>query len=212
MERYIEELIGMIHGAALFETKTVERLGIPALKMSDGTMGVRAEHEPDQWIAAGNNDDFASYLPCTSAVASTWNRELAIKAGQVLGAEARGRGKDVILGPGMNIKRSPLCGRNFEYMSEDPEVVAEIATAMVRGIQENDVAACGKHFAANSQETDRNSVNTLVDERTLNEIYFPGFRAAVEEGEMLTIMGAYNRLNGEHCCTSHKLLDKVLRE
>ena len=221
MERYIEELlgkltleekIGMIHGAALFETKTVERLGIPALKMSDGTMGVRAEHEPDQWIAAGNNDDFASYLPCTSAVASTWNRELAIKAGQVLGAEARGRGKDVILGPGMNVKRSPLCGRNFEYMSEDPEVVAEIATAMVRGIQENDVAACGKHFAANSQETDRNSVNTLVDERTLNEIYFPGFRAAVEEGEMLTIMGAYNRLNGEHCCTSHKLLDKVLRE
>ena len=221
MEKYIEELlgkltleekIGMIHGAALFETKSVERLGIPALKMSDGTMGVRAEHEPDQWIAAGNNDDFASYLPCTSAVASTWNRELAKKAGQVLGEEARGRGKDVILGPGMNIKRSPLCGRNFEYMSEDPEVVAEIATAMVRGIQENDVAACGKHFAANSQETDRNSVDTLVDERTLNEIYFPGFRAAVEESDMLTIMGAYNRLNGEHCCTGHKLLDNVLRE
>lgn len=221
MENYIEELldnltleekIGMIHGATLFETKAVERLGIPALKMSDGTMGVRAEHEPDRWVAAGNNDDFASYLPCTSAVASTWNRELAKKAGQVLGAEARGRGKDVILGPGMNIKRSPLCGRNFEYMSEDPEVVAEIATAMVKGIQENDVAACGKHFAANSQETDRLAVDTVVDERTLNEIYFPGFKAAVEDGDMLTIMGAYNRLNGEHCCTSKNLLNGVLRK
>lgn len=220
-ENYIEELIeklsleekiGMIHGATLFKTKTVERLGIPALFMSDGTMGVRAEHEPDRWVLSGNNDDFVSYLPCTSAVASTWNRELALKAGRVLGAEARGRGKDVILGPGMNIKRNPLCGRNFEYMSEDPKVVSELASEMVKGIQENDVAACGKHFAANSQETDRLAVDTVVDERTLNEIYFPGFRAAMEKGGMFSVMGAYNRLNGEHCCMSRKLLDNVLRK
>lgn len=220
-ENYIEELIeklsleekiGMIHGATLFKTKEVKRLGIPALFMSDGTMGVRPEHEQDRWVLSGNNDDFVSYLPCASAVASTWNRELALKAGRVLGAETRGRGKDVILGPGMNIKRNPLCGRNFEYMSEEPMVVSELASEMVRGIQENDVAACGKHFAANSQETDRLAVDTRVDERTLNEIYFPGFRAAIEKGKMFSIMGAYNRLNGEHCCMSRELLDDVLRK
>lgn len=220
-EKYIEKLlgemtltekIGMIHGATLFQTKEIERLGIPALKMSDGTMGVRMNFRDDEWIALKNEDDYTTYLPCYSAVASTWNRELAYEAGKILGEETRGRGKDVILAPGMNIKRNPLCGRNFEYLSEDPKVVEEIVVPVVKGIQESDVAACGKHFAANSQETDRLSVDTIVDEKTLNEIYFPGFKAAIDKGNMYTIMSAYNRLNGEQCSTSKKLLTDVLRK
>jgi beta-glucosidase len=207
----LEEKIGMIHGAGLFRTEGVKRLGIPPLHMSDGPMGVRAEFADREWRSVGTTDDFVSYLPCNSAIASTWNREMAEKAGFVLGEETRGRGKDVILAPGINIKRSPLCGRNFEYMSEDPKVVEELVTPLVKGIQENDVAACVKHFAANSQETERLWVDTVADERTLQEIYFPGFRAAIEKGGIFSLMGAYNRLNGEHCCTGTKLLGEVLR-
>ena len=220
-EKYIEELlskltleekIGMVHGAGIFHTEAVERLDIPSLWFSDGPMGVRMEFADDLWHIADNNDDFVSYLPCNSAIASTWNREVAKSMGTVLGREARGRGKDVILAPGINIKRSPLCGRNFEYMSEDPRLIEEMVVPMVQGIQENDVAACAKHFAANSQETERLWVDTIVDERTLQEIYFPGFKAAIEKGDIYSIMGAYNKLNGEHCCTSKSLLNKVLRD
>ena len=208
----LEEKIGMIHGAGLFRTEGVERLGIPPLTMSDGPMGVRAEFADNEWRCVGTTDDFVSYLPCNSAVASTWNRELAEKAGEVLGEEARARGKDVILAPGINIKRSPLCGRNFEYMSEDPRLIEELAVPMVKGIQKGDTAACVKHFAANSQETERLWVDTVVDEQTLEEIYFPGFKAAVEKGGIFSLMGAYNLLNGEHCCTSKSLLNKTLRQ
>ena len=119
-ELTLEEKIGMIHGAGLFRTEGVERLSIPPLYMSDGPMGVRAEFADNEWRSVGTTEDYVTYLPCNSAIASTWNRDLAKKAGKVLGEEARGRGKDVILAPGINIKRSPLCGRNFEYMSEDP--------------------------------------------------------------------------------------------
>lgn len=208
----LEEKIGMIHGAGLFRTESVERLGIPSLYMSDGPMGVRAEFADDEWRNIGTTDDFVSYLPCNSAIASTWNKELAKESGRVLGEEARGRGKDVILAPGINIKRSPLCGRNFEYMSEDPKLIEELVVPMVQGIQENDVAACVKHFAANSQETERLWVDTRVEERTLREIYLPGFRAAVEKGGIFSLMGAYNLLNGEHCCANPWLLDEVLRK
>lgn len=208
----LEEKIGMIHGAGLFRTQGVERLDIPPLFMSDGPMGVRAEFADDEWRSVGTTDDFVSYMPCNSAVASTWNPDIAMQAGEVLGAEARGRGKDVILAPGINIKRSPLCGRNFEYMSEDPRLIEELVVPMVQGIQKSDVAACVKHFAANSQETERLWVDTIVDERTLQEIYFPGFKAAVEKGGVFSLMGAYNLLNGEHCCTSKSLLNQVLRK
>lgn len=208
----LEEKIGMIHGAGLFRTEAVERLGIPPLTMSDGPMGVRAEFADNEWRSVGTTDDFVSYLPCNSAIASTWNRELAGKAGEVLGEEARARSKDVILAPGINIKRSPLCGRNFEYMSEDPRLVEEMVVPMVKGIQKGDTAACVKHFAANSQETERLWVDTIVDEQTLEEIYFPGFQAAVEKGGIFSLMGAYNLLNGDHCCTSKSLLNKKLRE
>ena len=211
-ELTLEEKIGLIHGTGLFHTEAVERLGIPQLWTSDGTMGVRKEFKDDSWFDRGLSDDYVTYLPCASAVTSTWNRALAYKTGLVHGAEARGRGKDVILSPGINIKRHPLCGRNFEYMSEDPRVIEEMVVPYVKGVQENDVAACGKHFAANSQETARMSVDTNVDERTLNEIYFPGFKAAIDKANMYSIMGAYNKLNGEHCCTSKKLLNGVLRD
>ena len=203
--------IQMIHGVALFHTGAVPQSKIPPLWMSDGTMGVRMEFAENEWRAVGKNDDYVTYLPCTSAVTSTWNRELAYEAGYVLGEEARGRGKDMILSPGINIKRNPLCGRNFEYMSEDPKVIEEMVVPYVEGIQDNDVAACAKHFAANSQETARMSVDTLVDERTLNEIYFPGFRAAIEKAGLYSLMGAYNKFEGEQCCTSKKLLNDVLR-
>ncbi|MGN0247078.1 MAG: beta-glucosidase [Lachnospiraceae bacterium] len=208
----LDEKIGMIHGAGLFRTEGVERLGIPPLIMSDGPMGVRNEFPDDSWIPVGNSDDYVSYLPCNSAVASTWNRELAEKTGEVLGAETRGRGKDVILAPGINIKRTPLCGRNFEYMSEDPYLTGEIAVPLIRGIQKNDVAACVKHFAMNNQEIERLWVEAIVDDRAVHEIYLPAFRKAVEEGESYSLMGAYNRFRGEHCCESKYLLNDILRK
>lgn len=149
----IEEKSAMIHGVGLFRTGDVERLNIPSLKMSDGPIGVRNEFPDDSWTPIGHSDDYVTYLPCSLALASTWNKELAYKSGQVLGCEARGRGKDVILGPGINIIRSPLCGRNFEYMSEDPYLSGKMAANFIRGVQENDVSACVKHFVVNNQET-----------------------------------------------------------
>lgn len=208
----LEEKIGMIHGAGLFRTAGVERLGIPPLHFSDGTCGVRGEYPDDLWEYVGDGSDIVSYLPCGSAVASTWNRQLARLTGSVLGEEARGRGKDVLLGPGLNIKRTPLCGRNFEYLSEDPYLAGEMGAELVQGIQSHDVAACAKHFAANGQETNRLWVETIVDEKTLAELYFPAFKTAVDKGGLLSIMGAYNLLNGEHCCTSKALLNGTLRE
>lgn len=208
----LDEKIGMIHGAELFRTAPVERLGIPALTMSDGPMGVRQEFEPASWKSVGNHDDYVTYLPCNSALAATWNRKLARLTGEVLGAEARGRGKDVILGPGVNIKRSPLCGRNFEYFSEDPFLTKEMAVPYIQGVQKWDVAACVKHFAANNQETQRLWVDVKIDEKALREIYLPAFYDAVKEGNSYTIMGAYNKIYGEHCCESDFLLNKILKK
>ncbi len=208
----LEEKIGMIHGAELFRTKGVDRLGIPPLSMSDGPMGVRQQFKPDSWEAIGTSSDYVTYLPSNSAIASTWNRDLAYASGQVLGEEARGRGKDVILGPGINIKRSPLCGRNFEYFSEDPYLVAEMAVPYIKGVQENDVAACVKHFAANNQETERLWVDDIIDEKTLRKIYLPAFYAAVTKGDSYSLMTAYNLINGTHCYANKHLLQDILRE
>ncbi len=208
----LDEKIAMIHGASLFRSGAVERLGIPAIETSDGPMGVRAEFMDDRWIPLGNQDDMVSYLPSNSALASSWNTELAYKTGRILGAEARGRGKDVILAPGINIKRDPLCGRNFEYMSEDPALTRAFVVPFIKGVQENDVAACVKHFAVNVQETDRLMVDEEIDERTLYELYLPAFKAAVQEAETYSVMGAYNKINGTHCCENKKLLDEILRK
>lgn len=207
----LDEKIGMVHGAELFATKGVERLGIPPLKMSDGPMGVRQEFQPTTWQTVGLSDDYVTYLPCNSALASTWNRELAYETGSVLGEEARGRGKDVILGPGVNIKRSPLCGRNFEYFSEDPYLAKEMAVPYIQGVQNWDVAACVKHFAANNQETERLWVDVEVDEKALREIYLPAFHDAVTKGGAYTLMTAYNMVNGTHCYANEHLLKDILR-
>ena len=217
IENYVKELtldekIGMIHGDGLFRTRPVPRLGIPALKMSDGPMGVRNEFDNEEWMPVGNHDDYVTYLPCNSALAAAWNRKLAYEVGKALGEEARGRGKDVILAPGINIKRSPLCGRNFEYMSEDPFLAGEMAVPLIQGIQTADVAACVKHFALNNQETERLWAETIVSDRALWEIYLPAFKKAVEQGNSLSIMGAYNRFRGEHCCESKLLLNEILRK
>lgn len=207
----LEEKIGMIHGDGLFRTKAVERLGIPMLVTSDGPMGVRMEFLNDRWIALGKSDDYVTYNPSNSALAATWNPTLAYESGKVLGEEARGRGKDVILAPGINIKRDPLCGRNFEYMSEDPYLIETLAVPFIKGVQESDVAACVKHFAVNNQETARLEVDTLVDERTLREIYLPGFQAAVQEGGVCSLMNAYNKFRGDFCSANKELLDDILR-
>ena len=208
----LDEKISMIHGNGLFRTGGVPRLGIPCLKTSDGPMGVRAEFEDDSWKNTGTTDDFVTYIPSNSAIASTWNQELAYQAGEVLGEEARGRGKDMILAPGINIMRSPLCGRNFEYMSEDPYLISEMAPALIEGIQSKDVSACVKHFACNNQETGRLKVDTDLSERALREIYLPGFYSAVKKGKSLSIMGAYNQLRGEFACESTYLLKEILRK
>ena len=207
----LSEKVSLIHGNGLFRTEGVERLGIPPLRMSDGPMGVRKEFPDASWEAVDNSDDYVTYLPCNTALAATWNTELAYESGKVLGDEARGRGKDVILAPGVNMVRSPLCGRNFEYMGEDPYLAARISVPFIRGVQEQDVAACIKHFAINNQETDRLSVNVEVDERALREIYIPAFEAAVKEGNSYTIMGAYNKFRGTFCSHNNYLLNDILK-
>lgn len=207
----LEEKIGMIHGNELFATKGVERLGIPPFVTSDGPGGVRKDFEKDKWQDIGLSYDYVSYLPCNSALAATWNRELAYTTGRLLGREARGRGKDMILAPGVNIMRTPLCGRSFEYMGEDPYLASELVVPFVQGVEENDVAACVKHFALNNQETRRMDVDVEVSERALREIYLPAFEAAVKKGRVKGVMGAYNRFRGTHCCHHDYLLGKVLR-
>lgn len=211
-ELKLEEKVAMVHAAGLFRSGSVERLGIPSLYMSDGPMGVRNEFPNESWVPVGNTDDYVTYLPSISALACTWNRDLAYEEGNVLGREARGRGKDIILAPGINIVRSPLGGRNFEYMSEDPYLTAQLAVPYIKGVQENDVAACVKHFAVNSQETERLNVDVVINERAVREIYLPAFEAAVKEGNAYSIMSAYNKLWGLHCSHNKWLLRDVLEK
>jgi beta-glucosidase len=208
----LDEKLSLIHGNSKFTTAAVTRLGIGELVLSDGPHGVREELEPHTWNTARRGDDFVSHLPCLSALASTFNVELAKEYGDVLGAEANGRGKHVILGPGLNIHRGPLNGRHFEYLSEDPHLTARMGVPLVQGIQAQAVAACAKHFAVNNQETERKTIDVEVDERALREIYFPGFEACVKEAGVLTVMGAYNKLRGHWCCQSDALLNQVLKQ
>lgn len=208
----LQEKVDMIHGNDFFSTKGVERLGIPPFKTSDGPRGVRKDFRNASWKEVGLSYDYVSYLPCNTALAATWNRALAHCTGKLLGKEARGRGKDMILAPGINIMRSPLCGRSFEYMGEDPYLVSELVVPLIQGVEENDVAACVKHYAVNNQETRRLEVDVEVSERALREIYLPGFEAAVKKGKVKGIMGAYNKLRGTHCCHHKYLFEEVLRK
>ncbi len=208
----LDEKIGMLHGNSKFTSAGVERLGIPELHMSDGPHGVREEISRDSWAAAGWTNDSCTYFPTGTALAATWNPELAKQGGTALGEEARWRGKDVLLGPGINIMRTPLNGRNFEYMGEDPYLVSQMCVPLIQGIQSGDVAACIKHYLGNNQETDRGTVNVEMSERALREIYLPGFKAAVEKGGVYTVMGAYNKFRGLWCCENPYLMTDILRE
>lgn len=206
-----EEKVTMIHASSSFTTGAVPRLGIPEWTMSDGPHGVRKEHGRG-WIGSESPEYFATYLPVGVSLASTWNPELGYQFGKVLGEEAKARGKNVILGPGINILRTPLNGRNFEYLSEDPYLISKMAVGYIKGVQDQDVAACVKHYLANNQEIDRNTVSVEMSERTLREIYLPGFVSAVKEGGVYTLMGAYNKFRGQYCTHHEYLINKVLKE
>ncbi|PAM95967.1 glycosyl hydrolase [Flavobacterium sp. IR1] len=208
----IEEKIGMLHGNSMFTTGGVERLGIPELKMADGPLGVREEISRDNWAPAGLTNDFATYYPAAGALAATWNAEMSYLFGSSVGQEMRARDKDMLLSPAINIVRTPLGGRTYEYMTEDPFLNKKLAVPMVVGLQDNDVMACVKHFAANNQETNRDFVDVQIDERTLREIYLPAFEASVKEGKAYSIMGAYNKFRGEYLCENDYMLNKILRE
>ena len=197
----LEEKVGLLHGNSKFYVAGVERLGIPEWSLSDGPHGVRAEINRHDWAYAGWTNDSASYFPTGTAY----------RRGEVLGEEARWRKKDVLLGPGVNIIRSPLCGRNFEYMSEDPYMNSVLAVAYIKGLQSRDVACSVKHFAVNNQETNRTTVDVECSERALREIYLPAFKAAVQEGGALTVMAAYNKFRGEFCAENNYLVRKILR-
>lgn len=207
----LEETVSLCHSGSKFAVNGVPRLGIPEWTMSDGPHGVRREIARDSWDFIEGYDDATTYLPTGSALAATWNPEMARLHGEVLGAEARERGKDIILGPGINLVRTPLCGRNFEYYSEDPFLVSALVVPAIEGIQSQGVAACVKHFACNNQELDRNGVDARPDERTLRELYLPGFEAAVLRGGVHTIMGAYNLVRGQHACHHEHLINRVLK-
>ena len=207
----LEEKVGLLHGNSKFYVAGVERLGIPEWSLSDGPHGVRAEINRHDWAYAGWTNDSASYFPTGTAFAAAWNPELAYRRGEVLGEEARWRKKDVLLGPGVNIIRSPLCGRNFEYMSEDPYMNSVLAVAYIKGLPSRAVACSVKHFAVNNQETNRTTVDVECSERALREIYLPAFKAAVQEGGALTVMAAYNKFRGEFCAENNYLVRKILR-
>ena len=182
-----------------FHTFGIERLGIPAMRMADGPQGVR-------------NNTKSTFYPCGLSLASTWNPELAIEMGRGLGLDCKARGVDVLLGPGVNIYRSAHCGRNFEYYGEDPYLAAEIACSYITGLQSEGIIATVKHFAANNQEEWRHRTNSVVDERTLNEIYFPVFKAAVQKARVGAVMTSYNPLNGVHAAENKALIEGVLRD
>ncbi|HEX9828366.1 MAG TPA: glycoside hydrolase family 3 N-terminal domain-containing protein, partial [Flavobacteriaceae bacterium] len=208
----LEEKIGMLHGNSMFATTGVERLGIPELKMADGPLGIREEISRNSWATAGWDNDFATYYPAAGAVAATWNPELSYTFGNSVGQEARARGKDMILSPAINIIRTPLGGRTYEYFTEDPFLNKKLAVPFIIGMQDNDVMACVKHFAVNNQETNRGTVDVQVDERTLREIYLPAYKAAVTEANAYSLMGAYNKFRGDYLCENDYMLNKILRD
>ncbi len=208
----LEEKIGMLHGNSMFATGGVERLGIPELKMADGPLGVREEISRDSWAPAGWDNDFATYYPAGGGLAATWNTDLAHTFGNSVGQEARARGKDMLLSPAINIIRTPLGGRTYEYFTEDPFLNKKMVVPFIVGLQNNDVMACVKHYAVNNQETNRGTVDVLADERTLREIYLPAFKAAVTEANAYSLMGAYNKFRGDYLCENDYMLNKVLRD
>jgi beta-glucosidase len=207
----LEEKVAMCHAKSTFAVAGVPRLGIPDLWMDDGPMGVRQE-VGEGFRNLDREDDSATAMPATLGLAATFDVEIALAYGKVIGEEARQRHKNIMLGPSLNIQRTPLCGRNFEYMGEDPFLTSRMAVGYIQGEQSQGVGSCAKHFAANNQESQRGTINVEMDERTLREMYLPAFRASVREAGVLSIMGAYNRFRGQYCCESDYLLNKVLKD
>ncbi|WP_421889646.1 glycoside hydrolase family 3 C-terminal domain-containing protein [Marinoscillum sp.] len=208
----LEEKVHMLHGKGKFTSAGVERLGVPDLKSADGPLGVREEIQNDSWAPAGWNNDFATFFPAGGGLSSTWNLDLVRRYSVAMGEEARAREKDVLLAPAVNLIRSPLGGRNFEYFTEDPFLNKKLVVPFVQGLQANDVASCVKHYAINNQETLRGTIDVQADERTIREMYLPVFEAAVKEGNAYSVMSAYNRFRGAYLSENDYMLNTILRD
>ncbi|MDE6489953.1 MAG: glycoside hydrolase family 3 C-terminal domain-containing protein [Muribaculaceae bacterium] len=207
-----EEKIAIIHAQSKFSSAGVPRLGIPELWCTDGPHGIRPEVLWDEWNQAGWSNDSCTAFPALTCLAATWNPDMALLYGKSIGEEARYREKDVLLGPGVNIYRTPLNGRNFEYMGEDPYLASKMVVPYIKGVQSNGVATCVKHYALNNQETNRHTTDVDLSDRALYEIYLPAFKAAVQEGGTWSIMSSYNLYRGNHVGQNKRLLCDILRD
>lgn len=208
----LEEKVKILHAQSKFSSAGVPRLGIPDLWTTDGPHGIRPEVLWDEWSQAGWTNDSCVAFPALTCLAATWSEEMSALYGKSIGEEARYREKDVLLGPGVNIYRTPLNGRNFEYMGEDPYLASRMVVPYIQEVQKNGVAVCVKHFALNNQESLRHQYDAIIDDRTLNEIYLPAFKAAVQEGGAWSIMGAYNLYKGQHLCHNQYILNDILKK
>ncbi|MBP6968961.1 MAG: glycoside hydrolase family 3 C-terminal domain-containing protein [Prolixibacteraceae bacterium] len=208
----LEEKVEMLHAKYMFVSAGVERLGIADMIYVDGPFGIREEMQPNGWAPLGWENDKATFFPTGSALAATWSPGLAYDYGTAMAREARLRGKDMLLGPAINIQRIPTGGRTYEYLSEDPFLSARLSVGYTKGVQDNGVAACLKHYALNNQENNRGTVNVIIGERAMREIYLPPFQAAVTEGGAYGVMAAYNKVNGWWCAENDILLNKILRD
>ena len=208
----LDEKIAVIHAQSKFSSPGVKRLGFPDLWTDDGPHGVRPDVLWDEWEQAGQTNDSCVAFPALTCLAATWNPAMARLYGESLGEEALYRGKSVMLGPGVNIYRTPLGGRNFEYMGEDPWLASRMVVPYVKGLQSKGVAACVKHYALNNDEEYRHQVNVVISDRALHEIYLPAFKAAVQEAEAWSIMGAYNLYKNQHNCHNEIMLNKILKQ
>lgn len=207
----LEEKVEMLHSKTNMSSEGVPRLGIQDIKYTDGPFGIREENG-DGFRSLGWTLDSATYFPTGSALAATWSKEMAYKNGWAMGKEGRLRGKDIILGPAINIQRLPVGGRTYEYLSEDPVLNARLSVEYTKGSQDAGTAVCLKHYALNNQETDRGSVNVIADERTMREIYLKPFEAAIKEGGAMCVMPAYNKVNGFYCSENAHLNNEILRD
>lgn len=207
----LEEKVAMIHAQSKFSTPGVPRLGIPEIWMSDGPHGVRMEIDWDSWGHAGWTNDSCTAFPALTCLVATFNPELSLKYGNALGEESRFRKKEMILGPGVNIYRTPMNGRNFEYMGEDPYLASKMVVPYIKGVQQNGVAATMKHFALNNQELWRGHIDVEVSDRALYEIYLPAFKAGVTEGGVWAVMGSYNKYRGQYCSHHERLINQILK-
>ena len=208
----IVEKVAMCHAQSKFSSPGIPRLGIPELWMSDGPHGIRPEINWDDWGYANWTNDYVTAFPALSCLAATFNPDLSMQYGTSIGQQARYRKKDILLGPGVNIYRTPLNGRNFEYMGEDPYLASVMVVPYIKGVQKSGVAACVKHYALNNQELWRGHINVEVSDRALHEIYLPAFKAAVKQGNVWAIMGSYNKFRGQHCSHNDLLLNKILKK